>query len=100
MGRTLRSALVVVEGVITFFTLIPTLLWLLLNFYYVKYKISRNRKRMIKALKREGLSEPVSIRIAEHIFPKIELSPWQFSSFFRKGEYGEERGKPVGKQDR
>lgn len=44
---------------------------------------------MQKALKREGLPEHVSIEIARHIFPEIELSPWKLSSFLH-GERQEE----------
>ncbi|MEM2087602.1 MAG: hypothetical protein QXF52_02870 [Thermoproteota archaeon] len=101
MGRSLRIALIVVESVATFLILIPTLLWLLLNFYHLKYKIGRNRKKMVKALKKEGLSESVSVKIAEHVFPKIEFSLWTLPSILHAGEYREEkRLEADGKQNR
>lgn len=98
MRRSLQLALTC-EIVVSFFIFIPTLLWLFLNFYYIKYKIGRNRKKMLKALKREGLPEPVSVEIAKHIFPEIELSPWKLSSFFATNT-GKKRANLIGKQDR
>jgi hypothetical protein len=91
MGRSLQIALIAVEALATFFILIPTFLWLLLNLYYVNYKISRNRKRMVKMLRREGLPEHISIKMAEHMFPKMELSPWKLMSL-SEGEHQERKG--------
>jgi len=91
MGRSLQIALIVAEALITFLRLIPTFLWLLLNLWHVNYRISRNRKKMIKMLRREGLSENVSIRIAEHMFPKIELSPWKLTSLTGAGKHSERK---------
>ncbi|MEM2940579.1 MAG: hypothetical protein QW304_03390 [Thermoproteota archaeon] len=99
MGRSLQLALTLGEIVVSLFIFIPTLLWLLLNFYYIKHKIGRNRKKMLEALKREGLPEPVSVEIAKHIFPEIELSPWKLSSFFVMNTW-KKRANLVGKHDR
>jgi hypothetical protein len=92
MGRSLQVALIAAEALMTFLRLIPTFLCLLLNLHYVNYKIGRNRKKMIKMLRREGLPETVSIRIAEHMFPKIELSPWKLMSLMSGGGYREGKG--------
>jgi len=78
------------EIIITLFIIIPTILWLMLNFFHLNYKMNRNRKRFKKALKKEGLPETVSAEIAEHIFPKIGLS--QMFTLMGRGS--------VGKQDR
>ncbi|MBS7657530.1 hypothetical protein KEJ33_06375 [Candidatus Bathyarchaeota archaeon] len=101
MGRLWQIALIVAEAVATFLIFIPTFLWFLLNLCYVNYKISRNRKKMLKMLKREGLPEHVSIKMAEYMFPKMEFSPWKHMSLISEGEHQEGKGeKPVGKQDR
>jgi hypothetical protein len=92
MGRSLQVALIVAEALMTFFILIPTFLWLLLNFCYINYKISRNRKKMIKMLRREGLPEHISIKMAEHMFPKMELSPWKLVSLTSGGEHQKRKG--------
>jgi len=92
MGRSLQIALIVAEALMTFLRLIPAFLWLLLNLHYVNYKINRNRKKMMKMLRREGLPENVSIRIAEHMFPKMELSPWKLMSLTSGGGYWERKG--------
>ncbi|MEM2059038.1 MAG: hypothetical protein QXO76_12435 [Thermoproteota archaeon] len=56
---------------------------------------------MVKMLKREGLPEHTSIRIAEHIFPKMELSPWRLRSLMSEvNPVRGKKGKLVGKQDR
>ncbi|MEM3569446.1 MAG: hypothetical protein QXI20_07895 [Candidatus Jordarchaeales archaeon] len=89
------------EALITLIMLIPIFLWLLLNIYFANYKIGRNRKKMVKMLKREGLPEHTSIRIAEHIFPKMELSPWRLRSLMSEvNPVRGKKGKLVGKQDR
>jgi len=99
MGKALQTILIVAEVLITLLILIPIFLWLLLNIFFTNYKISKNRKKMIKMLRKEGLPEHASTQIAEHIFPKIEFSSWKF--LIGRGEYIErKRGKIIGKQDR
>ncbi|NHV98990.1 MAG: hypothetical protein HA496_04990 [Thaumarchaeota archaeon] len=101
MGKALRIVLIVVEALITLIVLIPVFLWLLLNVYLVNYRIGKNRKKMVKMLRREGLSEDVSIKIAEHMFPKMEFSLLGFRSLMSAAEPArEKRGKLIGKQDR
>lgn len=70
----MRIVLIAVEALITILRLIPFFLWLLLSVYFTNLKIERNRKKMVKMLRREGLSEYASIKIAEYVFPKLELS--------------------------
>ncbi|MBO3842527.1 MAG: hypothetical protein FGF48_08975 [Candidatus Brockarchaeota archaeon] len=73
MRKALQIVLIVVEFLITLIVLTPLLLWLLLNLYLMNHRIGKNRKRMVKMLRREGLSEHTSIKIAEHMFPKMEF---------------------------
>lgn len=77
MGRVLQTVLLVIESIITFFKLLPYFLWAYLNYRHLNYRISRNRKRVVKALKEEGLPEPIAEKIAEHFFPKVDFRLWQ-----------------------
>lgn len=97
MGRSLQIVLIIADALITLIILIPIFLWFLLKIYFANYKIGKNRKKMVKMLRKEGLSERASIKIAEHMFPKMEFSLWGIMSFLHGG--GKEI-KPVGKQDR
>lgn len=99
MGRSLEITLTIMEAVMTLLMLISAFLWLLLNLYYVNYKMGWNRKKMVKLLRREGLPEYASIKIAGHMFPKMELSPWRLLSLIHEGDTRWRR-KPVGEQDR
>jgi hypothetical protein len=96
MGKALQIVLIVVEALITLIVLTPVFLWLLLNVYLVNYRIGKNRKKMVKMLRREGLPEDTSIKIAEHMFPKMEFSPWRLRSIMSGGEPG---GRKEGKID-
>lgn len=85
MGKALQIVLIVLEALITLIIVIPVFLWLLLNIYYVTYRMGRNRKKMVKMLRREGLPEHSSIKIAEHMFPKMEFSLWRLRSLLSGG---------------
>lgn len=91
MGKALQIVLIVVEALITLIILTPVFLWFLLNICLVNYKIGKNRKKMAKMLRREGLPEHTSIKIAEHIFPKMDFSPWRLRSMISGGEPGERK---------
>ncbi|MGQ9596068.1 MAG: hypothetical protein ACUVQY_07525 [Thermoproteota archaeon] len=90
MGRKLRLVMLGIEIIVTFFIVIPIILWLIIQYCHLKYRTDRNRKRFKRALEKEGLSKTVSIEIAEYIFPKIGIS--QISTL---GKWGS-----IGKQDR
>lgn len=87
----MQIVLIVVEALITLITIIPVFLWFLLNIYYINYRIGRNRKKMVKMLRREGLPEHTSIKIAGHMFPKMEFSPWRLMSLMSGGEPGDRK---------
>lgn len=91
MGKALQIVLIVVEALITLIVLTPVFLWLLLNVYLVNYKIGKNRKKMVEMLRREGLPEHASIRIAEHMFPKMEFSLSTLMSMMSGGKPGERK---------
>jgi hypothetical protein len=80
------------EIAITFFKLLPYLLWLYINYFFLNRKITRNRKKMAKALEREGLPKHVSEKIAEHIFPRIDLQQWQ-TPFIQSGRIAKSFGR-------
>lgn len=84
MGKTLQKVLLAAEFLITIIILIPAFIWFSLNISLANYKIGRNRKKMVKMLSREGLPEHVSIKIAEHMLPKIDLSIPRFISLASK----------------
>ncbi|MEM1554634.1 MAG: hypothetical protein QXS51_05655 [Thermoproteota archaeon] len=92
MGKALQKALLATDFLITIIVLIPAFLWFSLNIYLANYKIGRKRKKMVKMLNREGLPEHVSVKIAEHVFPRIELSPSRFISLTGRRRIGENTG--------
>lgn len=87
----MQIVLIVVEALITLIVLTPVFLWLLLNVYLVNYRMGKNRKKMVKMLRREGLPEHTSIKIAEHMFPKMEFSLSTLMSMMSWGKPGEEK---------
>jgi len=80
------------EIALTFFKLLPYLLWLYINYLFLNRKITSNRKKMAKALEKEGLPKHVAEKIAEHVFPKIDLKQWQ-TPFLQSGRMAKNFGR-------
>ncbi|MBO3801718.1 MAG: hypothetical protein QXS21_03120 [Thermoproteota archaeon] len=73
MRRISQKFFLGLEILFTLISLMPSLLWFILNFYYAKYKNNRIRKKLLRKLNDQGLSEHLSREIVESILPEIKI---------------------------
>lgn len=73
MKKVLQEVLIIFEILTVVVSIAPFLLWFLINFYYVKYKNNRIKKKVLRILSDQGLSKPLSEEIVRIILPEIKI---------------------------
>ncbi|MGB9805606.1 MAG: hypothetical protein ACP5LN_00145 [Thermoproteota archaeon] len=73
MNRALQKVFIVFEVLLTIVSIVPFLVWFLINFYYIKYKNNRIRSKVLKVLIDQGLPKSLSEEIVRTILPEVKM---------------------------
>jgi len=89
MKKLLWKVFLVFDVLFVIVSVAPSLLWFLINFYYIKYKNNRVKKKVLKILNSQGLPERLSEEITEMILPEVKIQDigeiiYNERRFFRK----------------
>lgn len=89
MKKLLWKVFLVFEVLFVIVSVAPSLLWFLINFYYIKYKNNKVKKKVLKILNSQGLPERLSEEITEMILPEVKIQDigeiiYNERRFFRK----------------